>query len=78
MAIAAGNTAMTFENRYRCKDGSYRWLLWSSSPDVNRKLIYASAIDITERKKFEEALQRSKTSLEVVALELREQKPSAG
>jgi len=71
--IAAGNTSFTFENRYRCKDGSYRWLLWSSSPDINRKLIYAAAIDITERKRSEEELQRSKTSLEVAALELKEQ-----
>ena len=71
--IAAGNTAMTFENRYRCKNGSYRWLLWSSSPDVKRKLMYASAIDITERKKSEEELHRSKTSLEVAALELQDQ-----
>jgi PAS domain S-box-containing protein len=72
--LAAGTTPRTTnENRYRCKDGSYRWLLWSSSPDVNRKLIYASAIDITERKKSEEELQRSKTSLEVAALELKDQ-----
>ncbi len=71
--VLAGNALTTFENRYRCKDGSYRWLLWSSSPDVNRKLTYASAIDITERKRSEEELQRSKTSLEVVALELQEQ-----
>ncbi len=71
--IAAGNAVSTFENRYRCKDGTYRWLMWSSSPDINRKLIYASAIDITERKKAEEELQRSKTSLEVAALELQEQ-----
>ena len=56
--ISAGNSVSTFENRYRCKDGSYRWLLWSSSPDINRKLIYASAIDITERKKSEEELER--------------------
>ncbi|MEO7990088.1 MAG: PAS domain S-box protein [Chryseolinea sp.] len=71
--IFSGNALPDFENRYRCKDGSFRWLLWSSSPDVNRKLIYASAIDITERKKSEEELQRSKTSLEVAALELQEQ-----
>jgi PAS domain S-box-containing protein len=71
--VVAGNALPTFENRYRCKDGSFRWLLWTSSPDVSRKLTYASAIDITERKKSEEELHRSKTSLEVAALELREQ-----
>ncbi len=71
--ISSGYKSMTFENRYRCKDGTYRWLLWSSSPDVNRKLIYASAIDITERKKAEEEVNKSKTNLEVIARELQEQ-----
>ncbi len=44
----------SFENRYRSKDGTYRWLEWSSVPAG--KLIYAAARDITERKRAEEAL----------------------
>jgi PAS domain S-box-containing protein len=71
--IGSGHTMPTFENRYRCKDGSYRWLLWSSSPDIERKIIYASAIDITSRKKSEEELLMSKRNLEVAAFELEEQ-----
>ena len=71
--ITSGNTVPTFENRYRCKDGSYRWLLWSSSPDIARKLVYASAIDLTSRKKSEEELLMSKRNLEVAAYELEEQ-----
>jgi PAS domain S-box-containing protein len=71
--IAAGNNLQTFENRYRCKDGSYRWLLWGSASDVNNKLIYASAIDISERKKNEEELLRSKQNLEIAAGKLLEQ-----
>jgi PAS domain S-box-containing protein len=47
----------TFENRYRSKDGTYRWLEWSSSPAG--KLIYAAARDITERKQAEEALRKA-------------------
>ncbi len=34
-----------FTNRYRCKDGSYRWIEWRSAPAG--KLIYAAARDIT-------------------------------
>jgi PAS domain S-box-containing protein len=46
-----------FENRYRCKDGTYRWLEWNSAPFGN--LIYAAAHDVTERLKEEvEAQQR--------------------
>jgi signal transduction histidine kinase len=63
----------TFENRYRCKDGSYRWLLWGSAVDVKNASIYASAIDITERKKSEEELLLSKQNLETLALHLQEQ-----
>jgi PAS domain S-box-containing protein len=70
--ISDGNDLHHFENRYRCKDGSYRWLLWSSASDVKNQLIYASAIDITERKKSEDELLRSKQNLEAVAVKLQE------
>ncbi len=36
-----------FINRYRCKDGSYRWIEWRSFPSGQR--IYAVARDITGR-----------------------------
>lgn len=40
-----------FVNRYRCKDGTYRFIEWCSQP--YDKLIYAAARDITERKTAE-------------------------
>ena len=46
-----------FENRYRCKDGTYRWLEWSSAPAG--KLIYAAARDMTKRKQAEEFLRNA-------------------
>jgi len=45
-----------FENRYRCKDGTYRWLDWASAPVGN--FIFAVARDVTERTLAEEALQQ--------------------
>ncbi len=48
---------LNFENRYRCKDGSYRWIEWRSSP--RGKLIYATARDMTVRKQAEQALEES-------------------
>ncbi|MBA4056740.1 MAG: hypothetical protein C0490_18645, partial [Marivirga sp.] len=71
--LGAGNNLLSFENRYKCRDGSYRWLLWASAVDVKNQLIYASAIDITERKKSEEELLRSKQNIEAIALKLQEQ-----
>ncbi|MFH1077435.1 MAG: MASE3 domain-containing protein [Pseudomonadota bacterium] len=45
---------LNFTNRYRCKDGSYRWIEWRSTS--SGKLIYAAARDITERKQAEEKI----------------------
>jgi PAS domain S-box-containing protein len=49
--IASGNSTLSFENRYRCKDGSYKWLLWSAVLRAEKGLIYAIARDVTEQKR---------------------------
>ena len=53
--LAIQKKVFSFENRYRRKDGSYRWLEWNSAPAGN--LIYSAARDVTERKQAEEALR---------------------
>jgi len=52
--LANGQPTLRFENRYRCKDGSYRWLSWTSIPEDEEGVLYATALDITERKRAEE------------------------
>jgi rsbT co-antagonist protein RsbR len=54
-----GVETIAFENRYRCKDGTYRWLRWSASPDHEHGLIYAIARDVTEQREAAAALQAS-------------------
>jgi PAS domain S-box-containing protein len=50
---------VAFENRYRCKDGTYKWLLWKSQAVPERGLIYAVARDITDRKDAEQVLAQT-------------------
>lgn len=64
--IEQGNNIFNFENRYRCKDGSYRWLLWSSIPIFEEGVTYAVAHDITERKQIEEKLYKSREELRLI------------
>jgi eukaryotic-like serine/threonine-protein kinase len=61
--IMTGNLLVNHENRYRCRDGSYKWLLWNAREIVGEKLIYAVARDITERKRAEEQLRRAEAEL---------------
>ncbi len=61
--LIAGGEIGSFENRYRCKDGSYRWMLWTATPFLEQQLIYAAARDITERKAMEETLARERNLL---------------
>jgi PAS domain S-box-containing protein len=54
-----------FENRYQCKDGSYKWLLWNAVSVPEQKLIYAVARDITERKRSQQQIERQNRELEL-------------
>jgi PAS domain S-box-containing protein len=52
-----------FENRYRCKDGSYRWLSWKVRPETEQKLMYAVARDVTESKHAMVQLEKTTAQL---------------
>ncbi len=54
---------LSFENRYRCKDGSYRWIEWRSKPQGST--IYAVARDVTDRRNIEDALRLSREQFEL-------------
>jgi PAS domain S-box-containing protein len=72
--LAKGLPVVDFQNRYRAKNGEFRWLAWRSAPMAEKGLIYAIARDITDRKRMEllmarqsEELARSNADLEQFA-----------
>ena len=46
--LGRGQPVLRFENRYRCKEGGFRWLSWVAVPE--RGKFYCGARDITEEK----------------------------
>jgi PAS domain S-box-containing protein/putative nucleotidyltransferase with HDIG domain len=60
----AGQSVLNFKNRYRCSDGSYRWLEWCSRPDPERNNLVAVARDVSERVAAEEAMANYRSELE--------------
>lgn len=61
--LSGGMHTVSFENRYRCADGSYKWLQWNAAPLLSRRLVYAAARDVTERRRAQEELARAHEEL---------------
>ncbi len=59
-----GLKVLSFENRYLCRDGSYKWFHWTSQPDDEHQLMYAVARDVTEEKRIRELLETQAVELE--------------
>jgi PAS domain S-box-containing protein len=57
--------ALACETRWRCKDGSYRWLSWNCVPFPEEGLSYGFARDITHRIQAQKALQKLNQELEI-------------
>lgn len=51
--VRSGGKALGFENRYLCKDGSFRWFRWNAAPDSVNEVIYSVARDVTDAKRAE-------------------------
>ncbi len=68
--LSLGIPTVSFENRYRCADGTYKDLLWTSRPDPDTGTLYAVARDITElrqaHERFRLALESSPSAMVLV------------
>ncbi len=69
--VRSGGRALAFENRYMCKDGTYRWFRWNAAPDSSEKVIYSVARDITESKAAEEEREELLRKLQGALAEVR-------
>ena len=61
-----GKKEIYIVNRYKCKDGSHKWIEWKVLSIVKENKFIAVGRDITEHKRFEEKLQESKAKFEAV------------
>lgn len=62
--LANQHEVLNFTNRYRRKDGQYRYIEWVAHPHGD--LIYAAAHDITERREAEDAIAEERKLLRTV------------
>ncbi len=63
-ALVSGSELVHFENRYRTKDGDYRWISWSAKASAARRVVYALARDVTESKQGAVELSQAKDAAE--------------
>jgi PAS domain S-box-containing protein len=61
-ALGHGANVYGFMNRYRCKDGSYRFLSWSAAP--NDSFIHAIGRDVTAEQEQAQAIRRTELALQ--------------
>jgi PAS domain S-box-containing protein len=54
--LKEGKALTTCEHRYICKDGTIKWLRWTSSTDITQGVVFALARDVTETRLLEEEL----------------------
>jgi len=54
--LGAGAPTIAFENRYQSRDGSWKWLQWTSTSMPHSQEIYAVARDVTLRKRLEQQI----------------------
>lgn len=65
--LTAGENSVSFENRYLCKNGSYKWLFWKAMLCQEQQLVYAMAYDQTQSKQSQAAQLESEECFRLLA-----------
>jgi PAS domain S-box-containing protein len=68
--IIDGEEVYKFENRYRCKNGDYKWLSWSSYPSPGEEIMFGVARDVTASKAAEEEMAKTFEKFNFLGLHL--------
>ena len=66
--VTTGEASVSFRNRYRHKDGSYRWVRWVAASDVETRTILACAHDITEELEHQNELLAAREAAEAASV----------
>jgi len=62
-----GESTFRFDCRFVCKDGTYKWFLWSAKSDELSGTVYVVGKDITERRESEETMRSAKNAAEAAS-----------
>jgi PAS domain S-box-containing protein len=62
--LLAGVDVAAFENRYRCRNGSYRWLAWSARSEPDEEQVHCAARDVTESRRHRDLVDKLLAELE--------------
>ncbi|MCG9133234.1 PAS domain S-box protein [Candidatus Poribacteria bacterium] len=60
--------SVTFENRFQCKDESYKWLKWRAIKPPKKQFCYVVATDISQQKRLEAQLKEGETRFQQLAV----------
>lgn len=67
VTLVEGGDVTRFQNRYRHRDGSWRWLAWTAYAEADRQLVYAVAHDMTDERLLQDRLRGANEELRAVA-----------
>ena len=56
--LAEGNETVRFQNRYRARDGSYKWLEWHARASQQDCVVYSAVRDVTAQHDTNELIER--------------------
>jgi PAS domain S-box-containing protein len=65
--VASGGEAVLFENRYRHRDGSYRWLSWNATAMPEESLFYCTVRDVTEQRRAAAELESARAAADAAS-----------